>query len=220
MGIAPWLNAAKSPGKKAILPDNFLIYPVYVQQNKMKLFVKYMVSLRCKMVVKEALEKLGLHYTVVSLGEVEVTEDITPEQREQLKTCLFKSGLELMDDKKAILVERIKNSIIELIHNSEELSEIKKSVYISEKLNYDYAYLSDLFAEETGTTIGHYIIAHKIERAKELLIYEELGLSEIAYKLNYSSVAHLSNQFKKVTGLTPSFYKSLSIKNRSTRKNM
>jgi AraC-like DNA-binding protein len=141
-------------------------------------------------------------------------EEITPEQQMQLKTALLKSGLELMDDKKSILIERIKSIVIEMVHYSDELPKTKNSVYISKKLNLDYTYLSNLFAEATGITLEHFIIAHKIERAKELLIYNELSLSEISYKLNYSSVAHLSNQFKKITGLTPSFFKKLKDKKR------
>jgi len=178
----------------------------------MKLFIKYMVSMRCKMAVKAELDKLGLHYTKVELGEVEVMEDITEEQQIQLKTGLLKSGLELMDDQKSILIEKIKNTIVEMVHYNEELPKINFSAYLSETLNHDYTYLANLFSEVTGITIEHYIIAHKIERAKELLFYGELNLTEISYKLNYSSVAHLSNQFKKVTGLTPSFFKQLKNK--------
>jgi AraC-like DNA-binding protein len=179
-----------------------------------------MVSLRCKMIVKSELQKLGLHYILVDLGEVEIKEDITEEQHDQLKAGLLKSGLELMDDKKAILIEKIKNVIVEMVHYTDELPKVKKSVYISEKLDYDYTYLSGIFAEATGITIEHFIIAHKIERAKELIIYDELNLSEIAYKLNYNSVSHLSAQFKKVTGLTPSFFKSLKNKKRLTLENV
>jgi AraC-like DNA-binding protein len=170
--------------------------------------------------VKSELKNLGLHYVLVDLGEVEVMEDITAEQHDQLKSALLKSGLELMDDKKAILVERTKNIVIEMIHYSDELPNVKKSVYISEKLGYDYTYLSNLFAEATGITLEQFIIAHKIERAKELIIYNELNLSEIAEKLHYSSVQHLSYQFKKVTGLTPSFFKSLRRKRRLPLENI
>jgi AraC-like DNA-binding protein len=186
----------------------------------MKLFIKYMVSLRCKMTVKAELKKLGLHYILVDLGEVEIMENMSAEQHHQLKSALLTSGLELMDDKKAILVEKTKNIIIDMIHYSDEVPRMKKSVFISQKLNYDYTYISNLFAEATGITIEHFIIAHKIERAKELIIYNELNLSEIADKLNYSSVAHLSNQFKKVTGLTPSFFKSLKHKKRQNLENI
>ena len=171
-----------------------------------------MVSIRCKILVKSELEKLGLHFKLVDLGEVEIEEDITARQKDQLKTSLLQSGLELMDDKKAMLIEKIKNVIIEMIHYDDEVSKIKNSDHISKKLNHNYTYLANLFSEATGTTIEHYIIIHKIERAKELIIYDELTLTEIAWKLNYSSVAHLSNQFKKITGLTPSYFKQLKNK--------
>ncbi len=173
-----------------------------------------MVSNRCKLMVKMELDKLGLHYGIIDLGEVEIVENISNEQRKILKNGLYNSGLELMDDKKAMLIERIKRVIIEMVHYSEEQPKIKNSVYISQKLNHDYTYLANLFSEVTGITIEHFIIAHKIERVKELLIYDELNLTQISYLLNYSSVAHLSNQFKKVTGLTPSFFKQLKQKKR------
>lgn len=179
-----------------------------------------MVSIRCKMMVKSELDKLGLHYGVVDLGEVDVIEALTAEQREHLKTALLKSGLELMDDKKAILIEKIKNVIVEMVHYEDELPKTNFSDFLSEKLHYDYTYLSNIFSEVTGITIGQFIIAHKIERAKELLLYDELNLTEISYKLNYSSVAHLSNQFKKVTGLTPTFFKNLKRKRRNTLDNL
>ena len=174
-----------------------------------------MVSNRCKMLVKEELKKLGLHFILVDLGEVDIMEEITDEQREELKLALFSSGLELIDDKRAILIEKIKNVVIEMVHYSEEVIKTKLSDHISEKLNQDYIYLSKLFSEVQGTTIAHFLILHKIELVKELIIYDELTISEIAWKLNYSSVAHLSNQFKKVTGLTPSHFKLLKDKRRS-----
>lgn len=180
-------------------------------RNTVKIYIKYMVSLRCKLVVKSALDKLGLTYGVVELGEVQVKENITSAQRAQLKAILAKSGLELMDDKKAMLIEKVKNIIVEMVHYSEEGPHLNFSDILAEKLNYDYTYLADLFSQATGITIEHYIIAHKIERVKELLLYDELNLTEISYKLNYSSVAHLSNQFKKVTGLTPSYFKQLKL---------
>ena len=179
-----------------------------------------MVSIRCKMVVKAELDKLGLDYGVVDLGEVDVKDDITLQQYELLKGGLLKSGLELMDDRKAMLIEKIKNVIVEMVHYTDELPKTKNSDYISNKLKHDYTYLANLFSEATGTTIEHFIIAHKIERVKELIIYDELNLTEIAWKLHYSSVAHLSNQFKKITGLTPSFFKSLKLKKRTTLENM
>ena len=183
----------------------------------MKLFIKYMVSNRCKMTVKSVLKQLGLHYTYVDLGEAEIEEEMSTELLDLLKRRLEESGLELMDDKRAIIIEKIKNVIIEMIHHSEELPKIKNSEYLSEKLNFDYTYLANLFSEATGTTIEHFIILHKIERVKELLLYDELSLTEIAHSLNYSSAAHLSNQFKKITGLTPSHFKNTG---RSQRKSI
>ena len=161
------------------------------------------------MIVKDALEKMHLHYTMVELGEVEIIEDLTADQKKDLKRNLLKSGLDLMEDKKSILIEKIKNIVVEMIHYSDEPPLINFSAYLSKKLNYDYNYLSNLFSEVKGTTIEHFIISHKIERAKELLIYNELTLTQIAEKLHYSNVAHLSSQFKKVTGLTPSFFKKM-----------
>jgi len=175
-----------------------------------------MVSIRCKMMVKSELDKLGLEYGAIDLGEVEVKEPLAEEKYKQLKLALLKSGLELMDDKKAILIEKIKLVIIEMVHYADEVPKFKNSEYLSEKLNHDYTYLSNLFSEVTGITIEQFIIAHKIEKVKELLLYDELNLTEISYKLNYSSVAHLSNQFKKVTGLTPTFFKQLKQKKRIT----
>ncbi|MBK6731317.1 MAG: helix-turn-helix transcriptional regulator [Bacteroidetes bacterium] len=172
------------------------------------------------MMVQEELKKLGLKYVVVDLGSVEVLEDITEMQREQLKINLLKSGLELMDDKKAILIEKIKNVITEMIHYSDELPKENYSDYISKKLGYDYTYLANTFSEVKGITIQQFIIIHKIEKVKELLLYDELNLTEISYKLDYSSVAHLSNQFKKITGLTPSFYKQLKQKRKANLENM
>jgi len=172
------------------------------------------------MMVKEELKKLGLHYVIVDLGTVEILEDITDEQREKLKSNLLKSGLELLDDKKAILIEKIKNVIIDLIHHTDEIPDINYSDYLSEQLEYDYTYLANTFSEVKGITIQQFIIMHKIERVKELLLYDELNLTEISYKLHYSSVAHLSNQFKKITGLTPSFYKQLKEKRNMNLENV
>lgn len=166
------------------------------------------------MTVQAELDKLGLDHGVVDLGEVNIKVAITPEQRNQLKIALLKSGLELMNDRKAILIEKIKNVIIDMVHYADGLPKINNSDYICKKLEYDYTYLANLFSETTGTTIEHYIITHKIELVKELLLYDELNLTQIAYKLNYSSVAHLSNQFKKITSLTPTFFKQLKNKKR------
>lgn len=179
-----------------------------------------MVSIRCKMVVKSELDKLGLRYGAVDLGEAELYDSISTEQRNTLKIALLRSGLELMDDKKAILIEKIKTCIVEMIHYQDEVPKIKHSDYLHEKLGYDYTYLANLFSEATGITIEQYIIIHKIERVKELLLYDELNLTEISYKLNYSSVAHLSNQFKKVTGLTPSYFKKLKHRRLSNLENL
>jgi AraC-like DNA-binding protein len=156
-----------------------------------------MVSLRCKMIVKDELKKLGIQYSLVDLGVVETMDAITKNQEAQLKENLLRSGLELLDDKKSVLIERIKNVIVEMIHYSDELPEKNYSDYLAEKLDYDYTYLSNIFSEVKGITIQQFIIINKIEKVKELLLYDELNLTEIAWKLNYSSVAHLSNQFKK-----------------------
>lgn len=174
-----------------------------------------MVCIRCKMVVKDELSKLGLHALTVELGEAEITDTISPEMRENIRDALYKSGLELMDDKKSVLIQKIKNVIIELVHYSEEPLSVNFSEYLSKKLTHDYTYLSNLFSEVQGTTIEQFIIAHKIERVKELLVYNELNLTEIAFLMHYSSVAHLSTQFKKVTGLTPSYFKKLRDKRRN-----
>lgn len=182
---------------------------------KTKLFIKNMVSLRCKMVVKAMLENLGLHYSTVELGEVEIIGKFPVAKQEQLKSDLLKCGLELMVDKKIILVEKIKKVIVEIIHYSEEIPKINFSDYLSKKLNYDYKYLSNLFSEVKGMSIQHFTILHKIERVKELLVYDELSLKEISYRLHYSSVSHLSNQFKKVTGLTASHFKNMKHKRRT-----
>jgi AraC-like DNA-binding protein len=174
-----------------------------------------MVSNRCKLAVKEELKKLGLHFIVVDLGEVEIMEELTAAQLQLLQSGLISSGLELMDDKKSVLIEKIKNVITDMIHHSEDQPRINYSDFISQKLDYDYTYLSNIFSEVKGITIQQFIIFHKIEKVKELLFYGELNLTEISYKLHYSSVAHLSNQFKKITGLTPSEYRQLKEKRRA-----
>jgi AraC-like DNA-binding protein len=166
------------------------------------------------MLVKEELTKLGLHFVLIDMGVAEIMENISANAREQLRIALLKSGLELMDDKKAILIEKIKNVIVEMIHHTDDAPKTNFSDYISSKLDYDYTYLANLFSEVQGTTIEKYIISHKIERIKELIIYGEHNLTEIAYIMHYSSVAHLSNQFKKSTGLTPSHFKNLKDKRR------
>ncbi|WP_244428744.1 AraC family transcriptional regulator [Flavobacterium sp. B17] len=178
----------------------------------MKLYIKYMVSLRCKMVVHQELERLCIKNAVVDLGTVELMDDISAGQRQTLKENLLKTGLEVLDDKKSILIEKIKNIVTEMIHYSDDLPTENFSDYISKKLGYDYTYLANTFSEVKGMTLQHFIIINKVEKVKELLLYDELNLTEISYKLNYSSVAHLSNQFKKITGLSPSFYKQLKQK--------
>jgi YesN/AraC family two-component response regulator len=173
-----------------------------------------MVSTRCKLTVKEVLRKLGLHFLIVDLGEVDIMEELSASQREELNSLLLDSGLELMDDKRAILIEKIKNTIIEMVHYKDEVIKTNFSNYLSEKLKHDYTYMANLFSEVQGTTIEQFIILHKIERIKELIMYNELNITEIAWKLNYSSVAHLSNQFKKVTGLSPSHFRQLKERKR------
>ncbi len=182
----------------------------------MKLYIQNMVCIRCQMVVKAELEKLGIQDVDVKIGEADIMEEISPRQVDQLDIALRKSGLLLMDNKKSILVEKIKNSIIELVHYTDDQIRSNLSDYLSEKLNYDYTYLANLFSEVKGITIEKFYLTHKIEKVKELIVYDELNLTEIAYKLHYSSVAHLSNQFKKYTGLTPSHFKKLKNKRRGT----
>jgi AraC-like DNA-binding protein len=186
----------------------------------LKLYIKNMVCIRCKMVVKSELEKLGLQYSSIELGEAEISGEISQDMKDRLDIALKKQGLELMDDKKSKLIEKIKTIIIELIHYSDYPLKINLSDFLTSKLNYDYTYMANLFSEVQGTTIEHFFIYHKIERVKELLVYDELNLKEIAYKLHYSSVAHLSNQFKKVTGLTPSHFKQLKHKRRISLENL
>ncbi len=182
----------------------------------MKVYIKYMVSNRCKMVVRDELKKLGLHFIMVDLGVVEIMENLNPEKRELLKRSLLDYGLELMDDKKAILIEKIKTIIIQMVHHNEGIVKVNFSGYLSEKLDHNYSYLASLFSEVQGITIEHFIISHKIERIKELLIYGELNITEIAWKMGYSSVAHLSSQFKKTIGLSPSQFKQLKEKRRTS----
>jgi AraC-like DNA-binding protein len=181
----------------------------------MKLYIKNMVSGSCKMAAREILEKLDLHIKSLELGEIEIAETgLRPELRDELKNNLQKWDLVLIEDRKAILIDKVINVIVEMIHFADQLPKEKYSIYISGKLKHDYNYLSNLFSEVKGTTIDHFIIAHKIEKIKELLMYDELSIKEISYRLNYSSVAHLSNQFKKVTGVTPSYFKkSIKVRN-------
>lgn len=173
-----------------------------------------MVSHRCKLTVQSELEKLGINFTQIKLGEIEIVGVISDELKNDLNVNLKKCGLAIINDKKGILIEKIKIIIIELIHYSNDRLRIKLSDYLSQKLDYDYTYLANLFSDNHGTNIEHFYITHRIERAKELLIYAEFNISEIADQLHYSNVAHFSNQFKKMTGMTPSDYKHLSIKKR------
>lgn len=167
------------------------------------------------MLVKSELQKLGVENAVVELGEVEIKKDLTKEQLDKFKITLFRSGLELMPDKNSNLIERIKMVIVEIVNTENDGHKENFSDIISQKLDHDYTYLANLYSEVTGMTIEHFLILYKIEKVKELLLYNELNLTEISYKLNYSSVAHLSNQFKKVTGLTPTFFKKLKLQRRS-----
>ena len=192
----------------------------YSNESSMKLYIKNMVSNRCKMIVKSELDELGLHYIMTELGVVDVLENLTDEQHKKLNANLEKSGFGLLDDKKRVLIERVKNIIVELVYYSEEQPKVNLSNFLSEKLNYDYTYLANLFSENQNTTIEHFLLTHKIERVKELLVYDEISLTEIAYKLHYSSVAHLSNQFKKITGLSPSSYKNLRLKRHNQPENV
>lgn len=186
----------------------------------MKIFIQNMVSLRCKMKVKAELEKLGLAYTSVELGEVHLKEPISETTKEKLVNALHESGLEVMEDKVAKLIEKIVNTIVEMVHYADERPKVNFSTLLSEKLGQNYHKLAELFSKTKGITIEHFIILHKVERIKELIMYDELSLTEIAYMMHYSSVAHLSNQFKKVTGLRPTFFKNLSGRARNNLEDL
>jgi AraC-like DNA-binding protein len=173
-----------------------------------------MVCIRCRIVVENELKKLELDHTSVQLGEAEVSENITAEQHDHFRVALLKWGLELMVDKKSVLISKIKNIIIELVHYSDSSLTIKLSELLSQKLGHDYTYLANLFSEVQGSTIEKFYIAHKIERVKELLLYDELNLTEISHLMHYSSVSHLSSQFKKVSGFTPFQFRQLKNKKR------
>jgi hypothetical protein len=166
------------------------------------------------MLVASELNKLGIDYKSIELGEVQLLEALTDSKRQMLKKELHKFGLEIMVDSKAIIVEKIVNTIVEMIHYSDNLPPVNFSTFLSEKLNQDYHKMAELFSKTKGITIQHFIILHKVERIKELIIYDELNLTEISYKLHYSSVAHLSHQFKQVTGLSPTLFKSLAERKR------
>ena len=175
----------------------------------MMLQIRNMESDRCVAMVKNELDKIGLNYKTVELGKVEIKDKISSEKLQMIDIALKKSGLELINDRKQLLIEKIKIAINQLIYFSDDFSKQNFSDYISEKVNYNYPYLSNLFSGMQGITIERYMILQKIERVKELLVYDKISLSQIAYKLQYSSVAHLSNQFKKITGLTPTFFRQL-----------
>jgi len=171
-----------------------------------------MVSTRCKIAVKEVFRNLGLVYGNVELGEVELAEILSDDMLDELKISLLNIGFELIEDRRAILIERIKNIVIDMVHHSDKPIKVNFSDYLSEKLKYDYTYMANVFSEVQGISIEQFIISHKVERIKEFIIYDELNMTEIAFKMNYSSVAHLSGQFKKVTGLTPSYFKKLKMR--------
>ncbi len=185
-----------------------------------KLFIQNMVSLRCKMLVKQELELLDIAYKTIELGEVVLEAPLSSALIVKLKYALHKSGVELMDDDNAVLVEKIITIIIELVHYSDELPKVNFSTLLTEKLGIKYIRLSELFSKTKGTTIEHFIIVHKIERVKELITYDQLNLTEISYKMHYSSVAHLSKQFKQVTGLTPSFFKQMAERRRNNLEDL
>ncbi|MFT4759610.1 MAG: AraC-like DNA-binding protein [Paraglaciecola sp.] len=186
----------------------------------MKIYIQNMMCLCCKRTVIAELNKMDLRYTNLELREVDLVKPLTKEQRIYLKKVLHECGLELMEDEKAMLVEKIVAIIINMIHKSEELPATNFSVFLTNQLNQDYRCLSALFSATKGVTIKHFIILHKIERIKELIMYDELSLTEISYKLYYSSVAHLSNQFKKFTGLTPTMFKNIKNKQRVPLENV
>lgn len=186
----------------------------------MKIFIQHMVSLRCKMMVKSVLEKMNIPYKSVELGEIVLVKSICESKKQELKNELHKSGLKLMDDKKTILIEKIIAIIVEMVHYSDEIPNVNFSTLLQEKMQQDYHKMAEIFSETKGITIEHCIILHKIEKIKELLIYDELNITEISYKMNYSSVAHLSKQFKQITGLTPSFFKALTKKNRKNLEDL
>lgn len=186
----------------------------------MRLYIKNMVSLRCKLAVESIITKLRLHPRKIELGEIEIAESLSQAQRRLLGQKLRELGLELLYDKKGILVEKIKNMVIRTIHEPDELSKINYRDYLSKRLKHNYTYLSNLFSHYTGCTLEHFIITHKIERVKKLLAYDELNLTEISFKMNYSSVAHLSSQFKKITGLTPTDFRNHSRKQLNALDNL
>lgn len=186
----------------------------------MILHIKNMVSGRCKLTLEKALNTLGLAHGEIELGEVEIYGKVGNEIYGALRTALLETGLELISGKKELLIERIKQIVIEMVHYHTPLPKVKNSDYLSEKTSHDYTYLANVFSEATGMTIEHFIICHKIERAKQLIVDNELNLTEISYLLNYSSVAHLSNQFKQITGLTATGFKNSPMHYRTALENI
>lgn len=186
----------------------------------MKIYVKNMACESCKIVVKDALDELGIPLIKVELGEIETKKDMTDDEKKKLNSKINKAGLELLEKKQGVLIEKIRKIAIDYIYNSDERPNIKFSVLLSQELNHNYTYLANFFSEVEATTIEQFMIALKIERIKELIIFGEDTIAQIAYKLNYSSAAHLSTQFKKITGLTPSHFKALKEKRRITIQNI
>jgi AraC-like DNA-binding protein len=180
--------------------------------NSRVIRIKFMVSRSCLKAVRDHLDRMRIKHSTVELGEVELQKPLSPENRILLKEALLQDGFELLDDPRAALIERIAKIIIDMVHNGKEMPNVNFSDYLSTELAYDYTYLATIFSETKGITIERFIIANKIERAKELLMYDELSLTEISHRLSYSSVAHLSTQFKKVTGLTPTYFKAMKEK--------
>jgi YesN/AraC family two-component response regulator len=188
--------------------------------RNMKIFIQNMVSLRCKLMVKSELEKLGLDYKSVELGEVQLVKPLSATNREKLKTALHKSGLEVMGDKKAMMIEKIINIIVEMVHYSDEQPTVNFSAFLHNKMNLEYHKMAEIFSKTKGVTIEHFILLHKVEKIKELITYDKLNLTEISYKMHYSSVSHLSKQFKQVTGLTPTFFKNISNRERTNLEDL
>jgi AraC-like DNA-binding protein len=186
----------------------------------MNLFIKNMVSIRCKRIVESELAKVGIKCTMIDLGRVQITGSITHLQTQEIAIALLDYGLELLDNKKSILIERIKQVIVDMIHHSEIPLKTNFSDYLSNKLNLDYTYLANIFSDVQGITIEQFIILHKIQFVKQLIRQDELNLTEISWKMHYSSVAHLSTQFKKVTGLTPSQFKHFTFQNQTALVNV
>ncbi|UUC44307.1 helix-turn-helix domain-containing protein [Flavobacterium cerinum] len=175
----------------------------------MKIAVKNMVCQRCVLAVTQILDKIELPYQQVTMGEVTLDESVPENKLQRFSEELEAIGFEIIDDKRKQLIEKVKNTIINFIHYDQEKTKLTLSEFLSDKVQYDYNYLSSLFSEMEGITIEKYLINQKIEKVKELIVYDELSLKQIADQLGYSSVAYLSNQFKKVTGLTPSHFKNI-----------